>query len=146
MVVTMNPEAVAREIAQKVSAAIEEVLIAALTESLGEAKKALAADVEKDLKKMRDWVRSAPIPVSVPFALTTEEKPGTDSRGYATRGAVPQAIADVLKAHPGIKTAGIMKLVRAANPVISEKSIANDLSRGKAKRRYRREADGGWFI
>jgi hypothetical protein len=147
----MTPEALAKEIAQKVAATIESALTSALTD----AKKEWLADAERDLQKMRDWVRSAPIAVSIPFALTAEEpsptpthspnsNQETDSRGYSVRGTVPMVVAAVLGDHPGIKTGEVMRRVKAINSLVSPKSIQNELSRGKAKR-YRREDDGRWF-
>lgn len=143
-----TPETLAKEIAQKVAASLEAALTPVLTAALADARKEWGAEAEKELQKMRDWVRAAPIAVAAPFALTADEsrpEPETDSRGYAARGATPKAVTDVLKAHPGLKTREIMRRVIAANPTISKKSIANELSRGKAKNRYRRENPGSWF-
>lgn len=135
----MTPEIIAKEISQKIAADLEATLTAALIA----AKKEWLAQSEQDLQKLRDWVRAAPIAVSVPFSPPVEQKvpPRVTGRNYASRGEVPKALYVLLTLKPGLKTAEIMREL----PLLSQKSIANELSRGKAKNRYRREPDGGWF-
>lgn len=63
----------------------------------------------------------------------------------ARRGAVGQAIREVLTASPGLPIIEVEKRVLEANPQVAPKSIGNALRRGEGVE-YRREGKYNWFL
>lgn len=63
----------------------------------------------------------------------------------APRGLVAKAIREVLKADPGLPISEIEARVIAAYPVISPKTIGNELRRQEGLE-YRREGKYSWFL
>lgn len=66
-----------------------------------------------------------------------------DALGRAPRGIVPNVVGEMVRASPGLTIGEYEQMVTKAEPLISVKSVGNELRRGEGKR-YKRDRPNGY--